>query len=75
MENIKESEYDKLNKALEDNLSWIIFMADQYYGTQRDIMKQDEIDTLWTLREREIFFKEGLRTLNSFSVQKSLNGS
>ena len=74
-ENIKESNYDKLNKALELNLSWICFLADQYYGTPEHIIKLDDIDTLWTLREREIFFRDALRTLNNFSLQESLNGS
>jgi hypothetical protein len=72
---IKESNYDQLMKALEDNLSWTCFLADQYYGLPQKIIKLDDIDTLWTLREREIFFKEALKTLNTFSLNEIMKGS
>jgi len=75
---IKKSNYESkltlLEQQLEDNLMSVWILADSNYGTTEKIIKQNDTDTKEMLKEREIFFRSALETLNSLSLQLLIQG-
>jgi len=75
---IKKSNYESkltlLEQQLEDNLMSVWILADSNYGTTEKIIKQNDTDTKEMLKEREIFFRSALETLNSLSLQLVIQG-
>ena len=74
-EQVKISTMHVLNKDLKDNIELVVDMADEYYGTERNInITVPPNDAKSMLEERKFFIESAFEILNKFSLHMAIIG-